>query len=425
MKHFLCLLGSFLSFTLAFAKEPSSLSRDEAIRLAFSRQPGLKVASLVIDRAKSGMRWSGRLENPSLEFSYRNDETGLDEGEQTTDLAFSQRFPVTARLKHEKTLRRHQILLAEAEVAERRRELASEVDRALVDLLASRERLRLSKDSLDLNGEIVAFLEKQAANGEVSKLDQMQATLAGRTLAQDRERLESLEKQQRLALFALIGLDSTSQVDFPDSLALPAKEPPAAGEFDAILRRRPDHVLALAKIDEAAAALVLENAKRWEDIDVKLFVEDEHSVDAPNGMERNTFAGFGISIPLPLRQRNQEGIERARIDGEEARRSVEASRFSIRSECEAAYRARSDAWKLAHETAADLPALAEEQLEEVRKAHANGEATFLQVRQAQEQLLAARRTALDSLADYHLAEARVRLVTGAYPGLESSSQSQK
>lgn len=407
------------------AVDPRSLSRDEAIRLAFSNHPDLKVATILIDRAASKARWSGRLENPTLDFNYRGDGAGLDEEEQTTEAAFSQRFPVTARLKHEKNLRRHQILLAEAEVAEKRRGLAGEIDRAIVELLATREREDLARRGLDVNGEILTFLEKQAAAGEVSKLDSMQAKLVARTLGQERERLEALEKQQRLTLLKLLGLDASSDLSLEESIALPGSAPSSEADLEVILRRRPDYVLALAKIDESRAALVLENAKRWEDISVSLFVEDEHATDAPIGLERNTFAGFGISIPLPLRQRNQDGIAQAELDGVEAQRGVEAASFSIRADCEAAYRSRLDAWKLARESAGELPALAEEQLAEVRKAHGNGEATFLQVRQAQEQLLEVRRAALDFLTDYHLAGARVRLATGAYPGLETSSQNEK
>jgi branched-chain amino acid transport system substrate-binding protein len=73
--------------------------------------------------------------------------------------------------------------------------------------------------------------------------------------------------------------------------------------------------------------------------------------DQPTGLERNTFTGIGLSIPLPLRQRNEDGIAQAKLDGEEAARSVEAARFQIRGECEEAYRVRSDAWELAGEAA--------------------------------------------------------------------------
>lgn len=421
----LFLVALMTAGSVSTASEARTLTRDAAIRTAFSNHPDLKLASVAVGRAASRLRWSGRLENPELELNVSDDGVGRNEGERNYEVAFAQRFPLTARLRHEKGLRRHQILLAEAEIAERRRELAGEIDRAIVELLATRERERLVREGISLNSEIQRFLEEKAAAGEVSKLDAMQAKLAARTLEQERDRLAVQEQQQRLALLRLLGLGATTDLRLEAAFALPAAEPSTRADLEAILPRRPDHVLALAKIDEARAALVLEEAKRWEDVSVRLFVEGEKAVDAPNGLERNTFAGIGISIPLPLRQRNQGGIDQARLDGEEAARGVEAARFRVRGECEEAYRARLDAWNLAKEAADELPALAKEQLEEVRKAHANGEATFLQVRQAQEQLLEVRRGALDFLTDYHLAEARVRLATGAYPGLQSSSQNQK
>ncbi len=404
------------------AGDSRTLSRDEAIRLAFSRRADLAAARITIDRAATRARWSGRLENPTFDFEYKGDGVGQAEGEQTATAGFSQRFPITSRLKHEKNLRNHQILLAEAEVAERGREIAGEIDLALIALLATRERQRLSRESLKTTQEIVSFLETQAEKGETSKLDSMQAKLTAKGLEQDRERLALTERQQQLELLRLVGLSASTTLQLTDSLSLPTSSPPAKADFDSALKRRPDYALALAKIDEAKAALVLENAKRWEDISVSLFVEDEHSVDLPRGMDKNTFAGFGFSIPLPLRQRNQEGIAQAKLDEEEAQKSTEAVRFSIQSDCDSAYRSRIDAWNLAREAAGELPALAEKHLGEVRKVYESGEATYIQVSQAQEQLLQARRTALDFLVDYHQAEARVRLATGAYPSISTPSR---
>lgn len=403
--------------------ETRTLTRDEAIRIAFANQPDLQVAAIQIDRASSRLRWSGRLENPELELSVNDDGVGLDEGEGGYEVAFAQRFPLTARLRHEKSLRRHQVILAEAELAERRRDLAGQVDLALIEWLATRERGRLIADGITLNEEILKFLEEQASAGEISKLDAMQARLEARTLGQERDRLAAREKQERLGLLRLLGLGGATVLHLEATLNLPDSSPPDRVDLEAILSHRPDHVLALARIDQAKAALVLEESKRWEDVSLKFFVEGEKANDQPTGLERNTFTGIGLSIPLPLRQRNEDGIEQARLDGEESVRSVEAARFRIRGECEEAYRARSDAWGLASEAADELPALAKQQLEAIRAAHVLGEATFLQVRQAQEQVLEVSGTALDFLVDYHRAEARVRLVTGAYPGLATPSES--
>ncbi|HQW29431.1 MAG TPA: TolC family protein [Verrucomicrobiales bacterium] len=409
-----------VAMPLLHGDDTGSLSRDKVIALALGNNRELKIAALEINRATSRVQWSGRLENPELELSARDDGVGLDEGEGNYEIAFSQRFPLTAKLKKETGLRKYQVILAEAETAERRRQIAGEVDRALVELLSTREKIRLGREGAALNKEIVNFLEGKVKVGEISKLDLIQATLGGRTLDQEVKSLLTRERQQGLALNQLIGLEATTELRFDGSLALPGSRPPSEADLGTILARRPDHVLALAKTDEARAAILLEEAKRWEDIAVKVFVEGDKATDNPTGLEKNTFAGVGISIPIPFRQRNQDGIARAKIDEESATQGVEAARFTVRAECEEAYQARLDAWDLAREAGGELLTLAGENLAEFRKAYERGEATLTQVQKAQEQVLELRAAAAAFISDYHLAEARVRFVTGAYPGLNFS-----
>lgn len=406
-------------------EEARTLTRDDAIRLAFQNNRALAVANLEIKRAGSRLRWSGRLENPELEFSYSGDGVGLDEDESMLEVGLSQKFPLTAKLKHEKNLRRHQVLLAEAEIAEQRRELAGEIDLAIVELLATSEEIRLSSKLVDLNRKIVDFLKEQVKRGEVSSLDVTQAILNGRTLEQTKKSLSATEKQQRLALNQLIGLDPTTPVDLQGQVALPGARPSFDVSLRTVLCHRPDYVLALAKIDESEAAITLEESKRWEDVAVRIFVEDENSVDEPIGLEKNTFAGFGISIPLPIRNRNQEGIEQAQIDCEAAAKELESARFRIRAECEEAFHERADAWEIAKEASGEILQLAEKNLDEFQTAYQQGQASLIQVQRAQEQLLELRTSSIQFNTSYHRAAARVRLATGSYPGLGVSSNESK
>lgn len=409
----------------ASGEEARSLTRDDAIRLAFQKNRELGVAALDIKRAASRMRWSGRLENPELELSYSGDGLGLDEDESVFELGISQKFPLTAKLKNEKHLRRHQIILAEAEVAEKRRELAGEVDLAIVDLHSTREKIRLSNKLVSLNREISDFLKEQAKRGEVSNLDVTQAVLNGRTLEQEVKSLSALEKQQLLQLNQLIGLDATTSVNLQSDMALPGTRPSFDVSLRTVLCQRPDYVLGLAKIDEAEAAITLEESKRWEDIAVRFFMEEEDAVDEPTGLESNTFAGFGISVPLPLRNRNQEGIEQAQINHEAAAKELEAARFRIRGECEEAFHERADAWDIAREASGEILQLAEKNLEDFKTAYEQGQASLIQVQRAQEQMLELRNSSVEYITFYHRAAARVRLATGSYPGLSVGSDQPK
>ncbi|MBP6784982.1 MAG: hypothetical protein KA152_14400, partial [Verrucomicrobiales bacterium] len=94
-----------VAMPLLHGDDTGSLSRDKVIALALGNNRELKIAALEINRATSRVQWSGRLENPELELSARDDGVGLDEGEGNYEIAFSQRFPLTAKLKKETGLR--------------------------------------------------------------------------------------------------------------------------------------------------------------------------------------------------------------------------------------------------------------------------------------------------------------------------------
>lgn len=405
------------------AEESELLSTGQAIRLAFEKNRELRIADLEIERAAIRLRWSGRLSNPELEISALGDGIGRNEGESGYEVAFSQSFPLTSRLRDEKNLRQSQVLLAEAEIAERRRQLAAKIDHAIIELLNTRRKSELQGGLDELNSEITTFLKDRAEVGEASPLEAIQSELNGRMLKQSIASLKAEELRQRLALNQLIGIEPDDRREFTGDLDLPDGKPDQRAKLEDIFQKRPDYVLASAKIDEAAAAIALEHSKRWEDVSLRLFLEGDESTDEPVGLERNTFAGVGVSIPLPLRQRNQEGIAQAQVDREAAEKSVDALTFRIRSDYEEAFQQRLAAYQLAAEAAGEVIGLAEKNLEEFRKANQQGQASLLQVQRAQEQVLELRTAALEFITNYHRADARLRKITGSYPGLSLSSSS--
>jgi len=420
----IALLGSFTLSSLtpslrAAGTTVRSLAPSEAIAIALKNNPDLQVAELEIARANARVRWSGRLDNPELEITAADDTVGLGDDERTLEIAFSQSFPLTSRLHNETEVRRAQVLLAEAEIAEQRRQLAYQVDQACTLLMVSRAKLSVSQKLVQLNSEIVDFMRPLVEKGEASPLDVTQVELTNRSLQQNIGSLKNAERQQSLHLAKLLGIDPDIEVRIKRGLQLPLTQPTPPKLSNAeLFRRRPDHLLTLARHDVAAAEALLADAGRWEDISVKLFVEREQAVDAPDGLERNTFTGIGVSIPLPIRQRNEEAIEQARIDTEAAEKSRAAREFNIRSEYEAALHAARDAHVLAAEASGTVIELAEKNLADFRSIYEQGQASLLQVQRAQEQLLELHNASLAFVEDYHLSEARLRFVTGNYPRIQ-------
>lgn len=407
------------------AAETFQCSRKEALAYALENNRDLAVALVEVARAQAALRRSGRLENPELELSYANDDMGLDENESTFELAFTQRFPLTSRLRDEKRLRAHRVTLAVAEIAEQCRELAGHVDRAWVEWMAVSEVIDRQRRLLELNVQIVEVLNRLAATGQVSPLDVTQTRLTGRTLEQRVDTLAVEEKTRASELRQLMGIDPATELQSTETFVLPGSPPAMTMSFHDLLARRPDFVLALAKIDEANAAVVLERSKRWEDVALRLFVEQERSVDEPAGLETNRFLGIGLSVPLPLRQRNQEGIDNAMLDRLAAERTVEALRFRIRSEYERAWNRLDSAWSVAADASGEVLDLARQSFDQFQAAYQEGQASLLQVQRAQEQQLELERASAEAVANYHRAAAGLRLVTADYPALQSTAVSDK
>jgi cobalt-zinc-cadmium efflux system outer membrane protein len=407
----------------AHAQDPPrtalNLSVDQAITQALDHNRQLRVAALEIDKARSRLRWSGRLNNPTLDLEGSNDQWGNNEGEGAYEIAFSQSFPLTSRLKDQKALRRVQVILAEAELAEARRSLAKNVAQNAITLLSAHEQNDLLEKLKSLNNEIVAFLKTGADAGEVSPLDLTQARLNSAALARriSAIRIRSIDLEKSLK--KLLSLQPTQPLTLKDPPPLPPSPPARFMDSGPIFKQRPDYAIALIQNDAARAEQALAHSERWEDVALKLFAEREQSLDEPIGLDRNNLFGIGISIPLPFWKKNREAIDAANIDLEATRQKIAARELFIRLELASALEKRHATYELAEEASGETLQLANENLEAFRAAYENGQATLLQLQRAQEQQLELQTAALELTADYHLAQAEVRYVTADYPGLQT------
>ena len=399
-----------------------ALQLDEVIRLALINNKSIVLSSLEIERAKSLLRWSGRLDNPELEFSGGKDNLGLNEGENSFKITFAQKYPFTTRLRDEKNLRRAQVVMAEAKLVEHQRQLAAEVAEIFLNQVASQRRNLHQREHAQLQISMANLLRTLEKRGEASMLDLAQAELEVRHIEQKGLIFEAGLHRHRLQLNQILGLKPESQTTVNHSLSLPSKAPNQRIPLTNILRRRPDHVLALSSIDTAGMALNLEKAKRWEDIVLRVFVEKERSTDEPIGLENNTFGGIGFSIPLPLRQKNEGGIEQAEIDGRIAQQVAAALRFNIQAEYESAYRQRLDAWQIAFDANNKILQLAKKNYDNFRMAYLDGQVSLLEVQRAQEKLMELEHDALEATIQYHQAEIHLRKVTGDFPMQETANK---
>jgi cobalt-zinc-cadmium efflux system outer membrane protein len=179
--------------TFSLRAEPSVIvtldSVGDRIR---AENPDLAAARLRIQEALGRMRQSGRPDNPTLETSLENN-TRFREGR--FQIEFSQRFPVTNRLRLEKEISLTELRSSESEVREVERQLIVQAKESIVKWLAARQRRDLLAKQAAMSEQLTAFLTDAASRGEGSALDAGQAKLESASLLIESRHLAAQEAE--------------------------------------------------------------------------------------------------------------------------------------------------------------------------------------------------------------------------------------
>ncbi|TXH74449.1 TolC family protein [Thiobacillus sp.] len=186
--------------------------------------------------------------------------------------------------------------------------------RVRTSLLASYPTEALMRSQRDLQEQIERMIERRFAAGFASQPDLTQArlTLNRAALALRENQKQQAENRARLA--AAVGVPGTALERVEISYDVFDRLPPASSLPSAELRReallmRPDVLAALADYEAAQSALQLEVAKQYPDISLG----PGYTWDA--GQVKWS---LGLSLVLPLLNRNQGPIAEARARREEA-----------------------------------------------------------------------------------------------------------
>jgi|GEM_PF-176716 len=387
---------------------PAVLTPETAVERALELNPVLRLAERRIEQAELRVRTAGIRANPELGLSFRSDLIGDQNSEHMLDLELRQSFPMTDRLQKEKDLRRVQVDLARAELGEAKHALASKVRQAVLEHAIEAKQQTLFRIQRSINQEVLDFLEAQRETGEISPLDINHAQLEARKLEREQRALELGLEQSLAVLKRHIGMQPGAPLRINADLSLPAELPFGHNHSATAPQIHPELQLARQRITAAKAGVALQRSKKYQDLSLGVSLGQDKTVDAPGGLDRNAFLGFGVSVPLPLRRQNQSQL----ADAEGAVRMAETELMVLEKELA---HARSiarlrmqNAFLLARETNGGIIDLAEKNLKEVQEAHASGLATFVQVQGAQESLVGVLRAALDASADYHRAESAYR-----------------
>lgn len=405
----------FLSLLLIAITSPAALvvRLDEVPGRVIKHNPALKAARLRIEEARGRAMQAGRLSNPEAGFELKHDPR-FEEG--SVGVSFDQKFPLTARLRLEKSLSQQSVSAAELEVRDAERGRIAEAQTLAVKLLSLDQQRALRQKQASLAGELADFIAKRADKGEMSSLDASQARLDAQRLLQQGRQLEAERLSVIGQLKPLLGLNAADSLAVTGSLPAPVSISKSNG-----IQRRPDYQLSKLREQSARTEIDLAKSRKWEDASAGLFLEGERMEDAPDGLTRNGFFGLRFSLPLPLWNKNQGEVREKSAGAQRAALETKALESEIENEAAAARSEMEVHARLAAETKDKLLPLVVQQAEKLQKAYEQGQAELLTVLRVREQNLALEASILDSLRDYHLARIRYEAATGKHTPITDTS----
>jgi cobalt-zinc-cadmium efflux system outer membrane protein len=409
---------------LARGDEPARVTLAEAVRLAQENNPDLLAARADLEGARAQRVAAGALPNPTLSYSTAKIPTdgtpagtvignGFYDRTYDTIVSAGQLVEIGGKRSSRKASADAGIEGADARLADARRLLDASVVKAYVAAAVAARSAALTRDSAASFARSVTIAREREEAGDISAADRAQVEIAAGKFLADAAQADLASGNALRALAALLNRPSVGLAEDLDALADAGGDPGAAPEDGAVLAKRPD-VLALdAAVRRADADLALQKAFRVPDPTLQVQYERE----PPD--QRNTF-GFGVSLPLPLFNRNTGAIRAASVAAESARRDLVRGRVRAEQDLAATRQALDVARARAGRLAGELVPKATSVRDTVRYAWEQGGASLLELleaeRNANDLLLAATAAQGDlaaARADYRAAR------LAAYGALET------
>ena len=280
----------------------------------------------------------------------------------------------------------------------------TETQRAYVEVLSTQGRAALSKQVVDLAEEVAAAAAKRVMAGKVSPVEE---TKAGVATASVRIELTRAERELEAARARLAASWGSTAPRFKRALGvIEAVFPiPSLEQLMERLRQNPELARWATEIAERQAVIGLEETRAIPDLTASFGVRrfEEPGDDA---------LVAGISVPLPLFNRNQGAIleaQRRLTKAEEERRAAEVR---VATALSSAYQTLAGAHAEIIALKAQVLPGAQSAFEAASKGYRLGKFGLLDVLDAQRTLFGAKAQYLRALTDYHQSVAQVEGLIG-------------
>lgn len=383
------------------------LTLPAAIDRALAANPGLRAASSEALALEGAIRQAGALPNPELELL----REGREHNNRTTTAQLGIPFELGGKRAARVDAARQERALALAAVDALRAQVRADTVAAFYDVVAAGERQRLAQELVALAERATQAAVRRADTGKASPLDATRAKVA-----QSAQQIEAIQAARELAaarirLAALWGGEpGTLAVAVPGAIDPPAAPPLV--QLEARLASAPDLRRAMAGVAHRSALVRVEASRRMPDLTLIVGTQRESSNERP-GAERR--AVLGVSVPLPLFNRNSGAVLESLRRVDKARDELDAERVRLHAALAQAHGHLAAASEEAALIRNQVLPGAEQAFAAASRGYELGKFGLIDVLDAQRTLVQSRHQYLKAVAESYRALADIERLVGPAP----------
>lgn len=376
-----------------------ALTLQAAIAMAMASNAELSAARRELEAAEGPVLQGGARPNPELSFLLEDTQRAT----RTTTLQINQPIELGGKRAARVSAAERGRDIAAAELAAKRADLRATVASAFYDVLLAQEHVKLAGDSTELARRAADAAGKRVQAGKVSPVEETKARVAEATARLEAAQAASEFRLSRQRLAATWG-DASPRFGSVESDSALASVPTFDAD-SARLAASPSLRRAQIEVQRRSALSDLERAKRTPDLTVSLGVKRDEQLG------RNQ-AVIGLSIPLPLFDRNQGNLLEALRREDKSRDELAAADIQLRS-------AVTQAWGRLDTAGTEAQTIREQVMPGAKSAYDAatqgfelGKFSFLDVLDAQRTLFQAQAQYLRARGEAHRAAADIDRLLG-------------
>jgi cobalt-zinc-cadmium efflux system outer membrane protein len=330
---------------------------------------------------------SGLLPNPTLEFEGGTGVLTGSSAESNLSFGVSQEFLLAGKREKRLAVAEQNLEVHRWQVTDRERVLRENVKSAFYDVILAEQRIKLADRSIALNRQLLEVTKERLSAGDIPELEMNLVKVEMARSEGNRIDVEIALNRNKTELWTLMGLSigkspalvGTLESEIPMAKSLLDLKQFAYG-------KRPDLKALEAEKVRGNSDISLARAEGVPNFTAGLaFKRDTTAIDVGGVEGRDTAytIGLKLSIPIPVFDRNQAGVQEARARQNSTESRLSAVGKTVEREVETAYASFLNAEKVLSLYRTNIIPQLEENLKLTREAYQIGEVGILTVIQEQ------------------------------------------